>query len=80
MDQNNALRSFKERSAMRSNGYERKIEYFWTNFSRKGSSTKKRKRNCPNKEKSVCWCATFAIDNQIAGWPFNVGTCSAAHV
>jgi hypothetical protein len=38
---------------MKSNGYERKIEYFRTNFSRKGRSTRKLKRNFPNKGKSV---------------------------
>jgi hypothetical protein len=38
---------------MKSNGYERKIEYFGMNFSRKGRSTTKRKRNFPSKEKGV---------------------------
>jgi hypothetical protein len=38
---------------MKSNVYERKIEYFRTNFSRKGRSTRKLKRNFPNKGKSV---------------------------
>jgi hypothetical protein len=38
---------------MKSNGYERKIEYFGINFSRRGRSIKKRKRNFPSKEKGV---------------------------
>jgi hypothetical protein len=65
---------------MKSDGYERNTEYFRTNFSRKGRSTRKLKRNFPNKETSVFWNAIFAIDSQIAGWSFNVGTCSAGHV
>jgi hypothetical protein len=36
---------------MKSNGYERRIEYFGINYSRRGRSIKRRKRNFLSKRK-----------------------------
>jgi hypothetical protein len=47
------LRSSERQLAIKCNGYKRKIASFEMNFARRGRGTKRRKRNFPNKEKSV---------------------------